>query len=349
MRRAAAISALVLATAGCWNGGPKTNPIRDRIPGAEMATGFAMNGRSIAWVNPDAVVADLETGKRKDLGPGSGGSATDVALAGTTMVWLDLEGGNDRQSTLYAAAPGLGRKRLAQWFPDEYDARVQRSFGGIAGHGESLAYALWEDSPVGNPDACIDDPPCTLRVVGGGTFLVSPESLAVHRVLPPARAVAVDDDKVAAAVFRTGTVDTGVAQIVVRKLSGGFRRKIGQPARVHALALDGNRVAALIGPDRVRAKPFRLRVWNIADGSLVRALRVPEGASALSLAGSQAVLLGGEFFTVDIRSGRRHVLSHRNENGRYGPWVSGGRVWWVESYAPGTPRARTLLRSARLP
>ena len=348
MRRIAVLSALVLATAGCWYGGSTTKAIHDRIPGAESATGFGMNGRSIAWVGPDAVVVDLDTGKRWNLGPGTGGPAREVALSRTTVLWLNLEGGNARQYTLYAASPATRRKRLAQWF-DYGNESLRTSFGGMAGHGRLLTFTLWQDLPDGDPDACIDDPPCTLRVVGGGTFLVSPGSLSVRRVLPPARAVALDEDKVAAAVLRRGAVDTGTAQIVVRKLSGGSRQMIGKPARVRALALEGNRVAALIARDNHRA-PSELRVWDIADGQLVRALHVPEVYPVLSLAGSQAVLrLGGEIFTVDLRSGRRRVISRRrkNETARHGPWVSGGRVWWVEIHGL-TPRSRALLRSAPL-
>ena len=350
MRPVVALSALVLAAAGCSHGGSKTKAIHDRIPGAQSATGFAMNGRRIAWVGPDAVVADLDTGKRWNLGPGTGGPAREVALSGTTVLWLDLEGGNLREYTLHAAST-TARKRLAKWF-DYGNAPRQPFFGGVSGSGESLAFALWTDAPVGNPDDCIDEPQgCTLRVVGGGTFLVSPGSLALRRVLPPARAVAVHGKKVAAAIFRTGTVDTGTAQIVVRTLPGRSRQEIGKPARVWALALDGDRVAALIAPDNSRG-PSSLRVWDLADGQLVSALRVPEGATVLALAGSQAVLRGGgEISNVDLRSGRRRVVSRsrKNEMASHGPWISGGRVWWVEMFASGTPRGRALLRSAPLP
>src|SRR5204863_4456221 len=111
--------------------------------------------------------------------------------------------------------------------------------------------------PGGNADACYERP-CRRRVAGGGTFTVTPGSLALQRVLPPAQALAATEHALVAAVLHKGAVYTGKAQIVVKDLRNGTRRSIGAPASVLALGLDGDRVAALIGPES--QSPTILRV-----------------------------------------------------------------------------------------
>jgi hypothetical protein len=91
----------------------------------------------------------------------------------------------------------------------------------------------------------------------------------------------------------------------------------------------------------------------VTTGKPVRSFRVPQVERAVGIAGSQAVLrLGPTIFTLDIRNGHRHVIARYPPTGyptRYGPWVSRGRVWWVDSYDQGRPAARSVIRSAPLP
>ena len=274
-----------------------------------------------------------------------------MAVSGSTVLWLDRQGANSEVDTLWVASPEAGRKRLASWFPDKDSASLLGTFfGGVDARGKALVYAFYELAPVSRkPNACADTP-CRRHVTGGGTFLVTPGSLAVRRILPPARAVAVGGNKVVAAVLARGGAYTGKAQIVVWNLLDGSRRMVGTPAPVQAVAVDGSRVAALVGPEDVA--PTALRLWNLRAGSPVRTFRVPAVDRSLALAGAHAVLrIGGTILTLNLRSGRRHVVARYrpNEDERYGPWISGRRVLWVEAYNLGETAPRLLLRSAPLP
>jgi hypothetical protein len=129
---------------------------------------------------------------------------------------------------------------------------------------------------------------------------------------------------------------------VVKDLSNGTRRAIGAPASIRAVAIDRNRVAALIGPEN--GSPNLLRVWNVATGRPVGTFHVDQVRPVLALAGWHAILsYGAQGFSLDIRTGRRQVLKPLGT-----PWVSGGRVLWVESYDQGLP-TRWVIRSAPLP
>jgi hypothetical protein len=269
-----------------------------------------------------------------------------VALSGSTVLWLDNEGGLSQTNTVFVASPGRGARRLARWVP-ETEAPLGTFFGGVAGEGNTLLLGLYKLS--GNANACYEGT-CRRRVSGGGTLLVTPGSLGVYRVLPPSTAVAASNGSIAAAVLSLRSVFTGNAQIVVENLSGSSRRSIGRPASVLALGLDRAHVAALIGPEH--GSPTILRVWNVATRRLLRSFHVPDVERVVVMAGSHAVLrFGGTIFTLNIRNGRRRMISRYRpmEHLRYGPWVTGGRVWWVESYDQGKLKARSLIRSAPLP
>ena len=309
-------------------------------------SGFGLNGRRIAWVGTRVVVAGLDSGRQVDIVGGGGNAPAPVAVSGSTVLWLDNEGGLSQKNTVFAASPGRGARRLARWYP-ETEAPLGTFFGGVAGKGRLLVLGLYNLS--GNAEACYQGL-CRRRVSGGVTLLVTPGSLAVHRVLPPSKAVAASNGLIAAAVLRLRSAYTGKAQIVVKNLSQGTRRSIGRPASVLALGLDSVHVAALLG--RENGSPTILRVWNLATGRLVRSFHVPEVERVVAMAGPHAVLrLGGTIFALDIRNGRRQLISRyrRREESRYGPWVSRGRVWWVESYDQGRPKARSLIRSVPLP
>jgi hypothetical protein len=332
----------VLAGAASSSGGAG----KLRILGGQ-ASGFGLNGNRIAWVGARAVVADLDSGRRIGLGRGGGNPPAPVAVSGTTLLWVDNEGGLSQRNTVFAVSPGRGRRRLARWFP-ETEAPLGTFFGGVAGSGTTLVLGLYRLS--GNANACYEGT-CRRRVSGGGTLLVTPGSLAVRRALPPSKAVAASKGSIAAAVLRPGSKYTGKAQIVVANLSTGAKRSIGRPASVLALGLDRMQVAALIGPPE--GSPTTLRVWNLGTGKLVRSFRVPQVQRAVAIAGSHAVLrLGPTILGLDLRTGHRYVLARYPRTGhptRFGPWVSRARVWWVDSYAESRPQARSILRSAPLP
>src|SRR5262245_21787317 len=312
-----------------------------------LHSGFGLNGNRVAWVGTRAVVADLRSGRRIDLGPGSGNRPAPVAVSGSTVLWLDNEGGLSQKNTVLVVSPGRRARRLARWLP-ETEAPLGTFFGGVAGLGKTLVLGLYKLS--GNPEACYEGT-CRRRVSGGGTLLVTPGSLAVRRVLPPSTAVAAGNCSIAAALLRLRSRYTGKAQVVVEELSNGILRSIGRPSLVLALGLDDVHVAALIGaPD---GSPKVLRVWNVATGKLVRSLRVPVIERVVAVAGPHVVLHGGgTFFTINIRNGHRRDISRYPRAGyptRYGPWVSGGRVWWVDGFDQGRPNGRSVVRSAALP
>jgi len=337
--------ALLAVAIGCTDHdrGKPAGPLRV-VNGS--TTGFGLNGRRIAWEEAGGriVVADLDSGRRVSVAKGGGESRMDMALAGSTVLWLDISGGNVREDALITASPGGHRKVLAKWYEEtSASAPIGTLFGGVAGKGGMLAFGLYRLSPQGrNADACYDKP-CRRHVSGGGTFTVTPGSLTLHRVLPPAQAVAAGDHLLAAAVLRKGALYSGKAQLVVKDLWTGRRRAIGARASIQAVALDRNRVGALIqGEDGF---VHLLRVWDVTTGKLVRSVHVDRPRPVLSLSGSIAVLGSGPFFTVNVRTGRRHAFV----GGGYGPWVTRGRLLWVETRDDGEPTARSVIRSAPLP
>jgi hypothetical protein len=347
------LTVLVLAVSFPQHGrADKTRNAPLRVIGGSMS-GFALNGRSVAWEGASqVVVADVDSGRRVALAKGHGNSPVAMALSGSTVLWFDITGGLARLDTLKAASPGGRRKILANWFEDtQASVPVGRLFGGVTGKGRTLAFAVYRLSPPGGDPAACYERPCPRRVTGGGTFTVTPGSLALRRVLPPAQAVAASQRTIAAAVLRTGARYTGRAQLVVKDLASGARRSFGAPASILAVGLDGNRVATLIGPEN--GSPRLLRVWNVVTGRFVRSFQVPDVDRVVVMAGPHAVLrLRGTIFTLDTRTSRRRVISSYRLKGyptKYGPWVSGGRVWWVESYDQGLPKARSVIRSAPLP
>jgi hypothetical protein len=354
MKRSVGLALAILALAVGWTHHGR----RDKAPLGPLRvingsmSGFALNGRRIAWEGGNVFVADLDSDRRVAVAKGDGNAPVAMALSGSTVLWFDITGGNLRKDTLLTASPGKPRKTLDSWFEDtEASVPVGKLFGGVTGTGRTLAFALYTLSPPGgDPQVCYERP-CRRRVSGGGTFIVTSGSLVLQRALPPAQAVAATDQALAAAVLRKGAVYTGRAQLVVKDLSSGNRRAIGAPASILAVGLDRGHVAALIGPQE--GSPRVLRVWNIRTGKLVRGFHVPEIERVVAMAGSRAVLrFGATIFTLDIRTGRRRVISRYPRTGyptRYGPWVSRGRVWWVDSYDQGVPKARSLIRSAPLP
>jgi hypothetical protein len=347
-----ALAALSLTTA-CIDHGRKDSAVSGPLRVVSgLTSGFGVNGRGISWeASARVLAADLDSGRRTFVANSAGGnSPVPMALSRSTVLWLDVTGGNSQGATLFTASPLRGRKLLAEWYPDTYTSEPTGTlFGGVAGQGRTLAYALYKLSPPGgNPDACYEKP-CRRRVAGGGVFQITPGSLAINRVLPPAQAIAATDQSIAAAVLRPRSIYATKAQVVVKDLSRGTQRTIGKPASVLALGLDHTHVVALIGPEN--GSPKRLRLWSLATGRLLRSFAVPEVERVVVLAGSHVILrLGGTIFTINLRSGRRQVISHyrpKESSPRYGPWVSAGRVLWVESYRDTKPHS--LIRSAPLP
>jgi hypothetical protein len=222
-----------------------------------------------------------------------------------------------------------------EWTPDA-------PFGGVAAAGRHLVYSVFF-ARYGDPDGCIDAGACRAYLRGGGTFLVSPRSLTTRRILPPARAVAVDRDRVAAAVVRGGALYTGKAQIVVLDLATGARRSVGAPTSSDQLALGGNLV---VGITHQTAQTV-VRLWNIRTGSLVKTLRFRLfGSGSATVFGARLLALDSHaVFAVDLSTGRRRVISGVNGVDTYpfGPWVWRQRVYWLERY-----NGFSQLRSASL-
>jgi hypothetical protein len=349
----AATFAVVVAAGGGANAdGNGVVPSRTLLRLHATPTGMGANGSRIALVGPHVVVADLASGKTTTIAAGTGNPPAPVAVSASTVLWLDEEGGNEREDTLRVAAPGGRAKRLAQWTVDNVDVpSLGYHLGGLAGTGPRLAYALYVLSAVHRrPGECSgDDPPCRVKVTGGGTFLVTPGSLGVRKVLPPARAVAVDATRVAAAVLQLGAGYSGPAQVVVADLVHGSIRKVGKPAAVRALALAGDRVAAVVG-----ASPARVRVWSVKTGAPVTTLRLAPSCPLvygavprLALTPDSAVFsCARTIVAFDLRGGRRRVIARGWVD--FGPWIWRRSVVWAVVHRPGTARGSSIVRAVPL-
>ena len=349
---AVAIAALAGAGfSGCTNHARESGSARGssqialRIRAHPVAA--AQNGPFVALV-PEAatpkpvLVVDLRTGRRIRLARTRAEYEQPAAVAGSTVIWLEDVGANEQTLTLRAAAPRHGR-RLARWLTPAYQWTPDAPFGGVAAVGRHLVYSLFF-ARYGDSDACIDTGACRAYVRGGGTFLVSPQSLTTRRILPPARAVAVDRDHVAAAVVRRGALYTGKAQIVVLDLATGARRSVGAPTWSDELGLDRNLVVGITH----RTAQTVVRLWNIRTGSLVKTLRFRLfGRGPATVFGPRLLAVDSHaVFAVDLRTGRRRVISGVNGVDAYpfGPWVWRHRVYWLERY-----NGFSQLRSAPLP
>ena len=283
------------------------------------------------------------------LGHGGTEGEPPVAVAGSSVLWLQAVGGNSVIDTLRVTAPGH-QSRFESWGDDDYFLGSGPRLGGMASDGTKLVYSLYVlTSLERKSDACYERGICHWKVTGGSTFLVKPGSLSRRRILPPATAVAIHGTTVAAAVLTPGSRYTGKAQIVLLDISDGSRRALGKPADVAQLLLDGDRLAAVIAH---RTGPS-LRVWNLKSGRLISAVRLPPSTKLkhFALAGRRIVLQAFPGFqgilSVDIHTGKAKVVERSRSNGVYGPWLWRSRVVWVEqTYGR---HAGSVVRSAALP
>lgn len=317
-----------------------------------MPPAFGLNGSRFAWVGDRVVVADLDSGERTTLARGGTEYETPLAVAGSTVVWLQVVGGNSKIDTLRAAAPGR-KAQFGRWGDDDYYLGSGPRLGGIGANGKRLAYAIYAlTSDQRRSDDCYEKGICTWHVTGGGTFLVSPGSLTRRRILPPARAVAVHGNTVAAATLARGTRYTGKAHIVLLNLADGSRHSIGKSARVEQLLLNGDLLVAVIHQDLDDEQPPIVRVWNVETRQLIARLALPRSTrfEHFGLAGQkivfQAFSRGQAIFSIDLRSGIRKVVAHPHSNFVYGPWVWRGQAVWVEQTYGRHPRS--VVRSAPL-
>jgi hypothetical protein len=341
VKRAVALMVVALAAGGCSHHGKNGTLLR--LKAANLV--FAHNGSRLAWIRSDriVVVADLRSRKKRVLGAWPADAQTAVAVAGSTVVWSDVRGGNERVDAIRAASPHH-YKRLASWFENDYYSGTGAVFGGVAADGSTLVYALYVLTGIDFAShGCVYEGICHYKVTGGGTFRVTPGSLAVRRIGPAARAVAVKGNTVAAAILRRGSPYNGRAQIVVENVTTGRRRPIGKPAVVQRLALDGNYIAALIGSDQ--AMRGICRIWNVKTGRLIGTIRGVD-FFPLTLVGTRVLIrsLRG-LVAVDARTGRRRLV----RRGSYDVWVWGRRLVWLELHRAGRPDAYAFVRSAPLP
>jgi len=312
------------------------------IPGSRYLHAAAQNGPYFAVVTKSVHIADLRTGKW--IRVATARTSYDhhpAAVAGSTVIWLEEVGGMSRKARLHAATPGR-RKRLARWFEPATEF-ADGPFGGVAASGRNLVYSLllarYDDA-----DACIDDGKCRAHVRGGGTMLLSPRSLTERRILSPARSVAVDGDRVAAAIVRPGSLYTGRAQIVVLNLVTGALRFVGATTFDDQLALDRNLVVGTRLRVGTTVRTF-VDVWDIAlRRTRVKTYRFRGHASVTVAAPHLLVLDANNLFAVDLRNDRRSVISRSRSFDTFGPWVWRKRVYWVERFDDFSE-----LRSAPLP
>lgn len=333
--------------AGCTShtlhsgGAGGSNPIVLRIRGNPIAA--AQNGPFFAVVQPSAVfVVDLRTGRRMQVARTRAGAERPAAVAGSSVVWLEDVGGNEQTFTLRAAAPSR-RRRLARWLTPADQWTPDAPFGGVGASGGHLVYSLFFPR-YRDPNACIDTGACHAHVRGGGTMLVSPTSLATRRILPPARALAVDGDRVVAAIVRRGALYTGKGKIVVLDLATGARQSVGAPTSSDQLALGRTLV---VGITHGTAETL-VHVWTIRTGSPAKTFRFRRFTilgNATVLAGRLLALDSHAVFAVDLKTGRRHVIRRVNASGGtpFGPWVWRQRMYWLERH-----EGFSQLRSAPL-
>jgi hypothetical protein len=102
-----------------------------------LMSGFALNGRRVAWEGAgQVVVADVDSGRRVAVAKGHGDSPVAMALSGSTVLWFDITGGTVRLDSLKTASPGGRGKILSNWFEDtQASVPVGRLFGGVTGEG----------------------------------------------------------------------------------------------------------------------------------------------------------------------------------------------------------------------
>jgi hypothetical protein len=317
---------------------------------ASTPTAFGLNGSRLAWIGDRVVLDDLGSGNRIALTRGRTDYEEPVAVAGSTVVWLEAVGGNSIVDTLRAAAPGHST-RFGQWGDDDYFLESGPLLGGIAADGKRLVYGLYRLTSVErNSDRCYSQGICHWNVTGGGTFIVEPGSLSRRRILPPATAVSVDGNTIVAATLEPGTRYENKAQIVLLNLSDGSRSSLGKPVDATQLILHGDRLAAV--SVRRHGTPF-VRVWNVRTRQLIRTLALPSSTKLKHFAwtGGRLILRASfdhrpAILALDLRTGRRTVVARIRGYWDYGPWAWRGRAVWIEQRHRGTEKATTLVWSA---
>ena len=333
--------ALLAVVVGGWSSGAGTGP--RTLLKIDSGIAFGLNGSRFAWVGDRVVVADLASGKRSALARGQTDFEEPLGVTGSTVVWLEMVGGNVKIDTLRAAAPGH-QVRFGRWDDDDWYLGSGPRFGGIAGDRTTLVYGLYAlTSLEQRSDRCYSQGVCHWKVTGGGTFLVRPGSLERRRILPPSTAVAVEGKTVAAATLARGRRFKRKEQIVLLNLANGARRRVGRPLNIQQLVLHGDRVAAIsahgLGAPSVH-------VLSLETGAEIRTLRLPPATKLSHFAWAQGKLVfRGSFssiMAIDLRSGRKHVVARIDAGSIYGPWVWREQVLWVEQ------GRETSLKSAPL-
>src|ERR1043166_4245716 len=228
--------ALVAVVVGGWSSGSQTGP-RMLLKLDSGAIAFGLNGPRFAWVGQHVVVADLASGKRSRVARGRTGYEEPVGVAASTVVWLEMVGGNVKIDTLRAASPGH-EVRFGRWIDDDWYLGSGPRFGGVAAEGTTLVYGVYAlTSLEQKSDRCYTDGVCHWRVSGGGTFLVRPGSLERQRILPPSTAVAVEGKTVAAATRGRGGDDARVRRLCAHVA----RAEVGPLLYRRRLSLAGER------------------------------------------------------------------------------------------------------------
>jgi len=325
---------LVAVVVGGWSSGSQAGP-STLLKLDSGAIAFGLNGPRFAWVGQHVVVADLASGKRSRLARGRTDYEEPVGVAASTVVWLEMVGGNAKIDTLRAASPGH-EVRFGRWIDDDWYLGSGPRFGGVAAEETTLVYGVYAlTSLEQKSDRCYTDGVCHWRVSGGGTFLVRPGSLERQRILPPSTAVAGEGETVAAATLARGERFKRREQIVLLNLADGSQRRIGKPLSVQQLLLHGDRVAAISAHG---LGPATVHVLNIKTGAEIRTLRLPTTAKVVPVAhfawsrGRLLFMTGQAIRSLDLRSGALRVVARTPPQIAHGPWVWHGRVLWVEQH-----------------
>jgi hypothetical protein len=181
-----------------------------------------------------------------------------------------------------------------------------------------LAYSR-VDVTTSNETACMVSPniPCATRITGGATYLIDVSSRRRRRVLPPARALATDGTRLAAAYARRVVVASRGSSLTL-PIRGAI-----------ALALDGRRLAAL----RPAARGLdTISLWDLRRRRRLRQMTVG-GVSfpKLGLVGSLAVVGSpAHLVLVDLGGGRQRLVRVSGTREIVDFSVDGRRLVWAE-------------------
>ena len=315
---------------------------------------FAQDGARIAWMTgrcktyekpvDQVALRTVSVGRRHVLAPKVCGfapapsTASGLAVSGTrALFWWPVEGGNFTYHRLATAAPEDKRPRILTQ-PGVFATMGGEYVAGAGGEGGPLVYAI-AGSEVTNDDCLAEPVPCVYRSWGRAQRVAArslvripgapvPAALDASggqvAVAPAARRWSQQKRTLVAQLSGVPAALNGTVQIRDTR-TGAIQATFAPRGRVLDLALARNVAAALVAS----GSTLRIERYSATSGRLLGALRVPDTAQDVDVAGGTVVYRVA--LEIRVFAAGRTTLVARVSSAPFGHSFVGRRMAWGEN------------------